>query len=126
MKRSSRKSFQTLLQYYLKQHISEIEQSSLAGCNTKSLIKQLPFLLGLPNHEDKGTMICHGLLLCENKDIGRQPSFGEIFYLHLLPKNEGKWFFQNVHSTSLPNYTHGIRFKETVKHTLATLTISNS
>jgi hypothetical protein len=52
--------------------------------------------------------------------------FGGIFCLHLLPKNAGKWFLQNAGSTYLPNYTHGIGFKETVIHTPATMTISNS
>jgi len=52
--------------------------------------------------------------------------FEGIFCLHFLPKNAGKWFLQNAGSTYLPNHTHGIGFKETVTHTLATMTTSNS
>lgn len=43
--------------------------------------------------------------------------FGGIFCFHILPKNAGKWFLQNAGSTYLQNYTHGIGFKETDKHT---------
>jgi hypothetical protein len=69
------------LRHYIKHHRLETEESSLPGCDNTSLSKQLPFLLGLPDPEDKDTKICHGLLLCENKKYDRQPSL----WRNLLP-----------------------------------------
>jgi len=46
-----------------------------------SLSKQLLFHLGLHDPEDKGTMICHGFVLSDNKELGRQPSL----WRNLLP-----------------------------------------
>jgi len=79
-----------------------------------SLSKQLPFHLGLPDPEERGTMIC--LSLMREQSWVNSHHFGGIFCLHFLPRNAGKWFLQNAGSTYLPNYTHGIGFKETVIH----------